>query len=220
MLDKIFDIKRALESGAYLSALALTLTLPDICGKAAFPDLKIGERYRKWYDENIAKYDRRASCGFPVPEGKQAHCQNPNGRESCDVSVEPLTCPYYIDNGDVYFTADMCYQLRCAFLHSGSDNINEKNNLIDEFELQISNYGVETGGAHSLGCTWENDDYENRKRHIRLDITQFCFTVYTTAEVFYEKNKDKLNFKDAHIEVFDMNAAVAKMNKHRSNKED
>ena len=36
MIDKIIkDIETSLENGAYLGALALALTLPDICGKAA-----------------------------------------------------------------------------------------------------------------------------------------------------------------------------------------
>ncbi|UYZ85346.1 hypothetical protein MTZ49_07305 [Entomomonas sp. E2T0] len=57
MLKKIEDIKKALEAKAYLSALALTLTLPDICGKIAYPNDKNGERYIKWFNENLTKYD-------------------------------------------------------------------------------------------------------------------------------------------------------------------
>ncbi|EMX0193793.1 hypothetical protein AAFX88_004872 [Bacillus cereus] len=33
MLDKIKEIEIALKNKSYLSALALSLTLPDICGK-------------------------------------------------------------------------------------------------------------------------------------------------------------------------------------------
>jgi hypothetical protein len=56
-----------LKAEAYLSALALTLTLPDICGKAAYPEIKTaGDRYRKWYDEQIGKHERRATCSFPL----------------------------------------------------------------------------------------------------------------------------------------------------------
>ena len=47
MIDKIIkDIETSLENGAYLGALALALALPDICGKAAYPSLKVGERYK------------------------------------------------------------------------------------------------------------------------------------------------------------------------------
>jgi hypothetical protein len=56
MLRKIRDIQKSLEAKAYLSALALALTLPDICGKIAYPNVKRnGERYAKWFDEYITK---------------------------------------------------------------------------------------------------------------------------------------------------------------------
>jgi len=55
MIDKIIkDNETSLENGAYFGALALGLTLPDICGKAAYPSIKkVGERYKKWYNENV-----------------------------------------------------------------------------------------------------------------------------------------------------------------------
>ena len=54
MIDKIInDIDVSLENGAFLGALALALTLPDICGKAAYPSMKVGERYKKWYDDYV-----------------------------------------------------------------------------------------------------------------------------------------------------------------------
>ena len=61
MLEKIADIKKALEAKAYLSALSLALTLPDICSKVAYPQMdkpkQNGERYAKWFDEYITKFD-------------------------------------------------------------------------------------------------------------------------------------------------------------------
>lgn len=55
MLEKIRDIQKALAAKAYLSALALALTLPDICGKIAYPGLRTGERYIAWFDEYVTK---------------------------------------------------------------------------------------------------------------------------------------------------------------------
>lgn len=61
MIEKIEDIKKAMDAKAYLCALALALTLPDICGKVAYPEMnrsnKSRERYVKWYDEYITKHD-------------------------------------------------------------------------------------------------------------------------------------------------------------------
>lgn len=50
------DIRKALENELYFVALSSALTLPDICGKAAYPDERTGKRYISWYDEEIGKY--------------------------------------------------------------------------------------------------------------------------------------------------------------------
>lgn len=40
----ISDAKGALEQECYFASLAIALTLPDICGKAAYSNLRVGER--------------------------------------------------------------------------------------------------------------------------------------------------------------------------------
>lgn len=57
-LRLIEDMNRALDANCYLAALSIGLILPDICGKAAYPEMKVGDRYKKWFDENIAPYER------------------------------------------------------------------------------------------------------------------------------------------------------------------
>lgn len=44
MLDLIKDIENALRNKSYLSALALSLTLPDICGGVEYPPIQT----QKW----------------------------------------------------------------------------------------------------------------------------------------------------------------------------
>lgn len=60
MIDRIInDINKALDAEAYMAALALVLTLPDICGKVAYGEtLRNKERYIKWYEDNIGKYEK------------------------------------------------------------------------------------------------------------------------------------------------------------------
>ena len=55
MLDRLItDIDKSLDAGAYIAALSLILTLPDICGKAMYKDEKNNKsRYIEWYDEYI-----------------------------------------------------------------------------------------------------------------------------------------------------------------------
>lgn len=53
------DIRKALENELYFVALGSALTLPDICGKVAYPDeLSSRKRYISWYDEEIGKYEK------------------------------------------------------------------------------------------------------------------------------------------------------------------
>ena len=50
MIDKIVsDIRNAIENDCYIAALALALTLPDVCGKAEYPNAGNGKRYKNWY---------------------------------------------------------------------------------------------------------------------------------------------------------------------------
>ena len=54
MYALIDDVERAANAGAYRSALALALTIPDIGGHLAYPELtSTGERYRRWFDEYV-----------------------------------------------------------------------------------------------------------------------------------------------------------------------
>lgn len=55
MLKRIIDdITVSLENNAYISALALALTIPDICGKAEYPNENGNKkRYLDWYETYI-----------------------------------------------------------------------------------------------------------------------------------------------------------------------
>lgn len=46
------DIHYALKAGAFYSALALSVPIPDIYGGIEYPDEKsVGKRYRDWFDQ-------------------------------------------------------------------------------------------------------------------------------------------------------------------------
>lgn len=59
MFDRIIkEINSSLESECFISALALGLTLPDICGKAAYPSSNITTRYITWYNTYIGNAEK------------------------------------------------------------------------------------------------------------------------------------------------------------------
>ena len=58
MINRIVsEIRSALENDLFIVALQAALTLPDICGKVAFPNENTSSRYKKWYDEEIGEYE-------------------------------------------------------------------------------------------------------------------------------------------------------------------
>lgn len=58
MIERLIkEVECCLKNELYMSALTTVLTLPDICGKAKFPELGNGERYRKWLDQYVCSQD-------------------------------------------------------------------------------------------------------------------------------------------------------------------
>lgn len=56
MLEIIKEIKYALKTKHYISALTLALTLPDICSQIEIKyEKETGVRYKKWLDKHIDK---------------------------------------------------------------------------------------------------------------------------------------------------------------------
>ena len=55
ILDRVAEVERAVNAGLYQAALALALTLPDICGEVESPKAKTGERYRTWFDNHVSQ---------------------------------------------------------------------------------------------------------------------------------------------------------------------
>ena len=60
MLERlILDVDKAMDAEAYLAALSLMLTLPDICAKAKYGNsLGNKKRYTRWYNEYIGQYEK------------------------------------------------------------------------------------------------------------------------------------------------------------------
>ena len=68
MIDVLVEqINMSLKNNCYMTALTTVLILPDICGKAKYPDLKNKERYVKWYDEYIGQYEKNPSQNDDMP---------------------------------------------------------------------------------------------------------------------------------------------------------
>lgn len=187
MLDKIKDINLALNNKSYLSALALSLTLPDICGEIEYPHFKhkngkrnVGKQYATWFDNWANQY----------------FADNTGWTKDFTKAKKP------------YFTGEMCYSLRCSFLHDGNSNIKNWGNKEDadfyysyEFELAI-------GGADSFGLSWahqsSNESKITKTKTVRVNIDKLCESICLAAENYY-REKDPILFNDHKINFIDFN---------------
>ncbi len=105
----INEINLALDNNLYLVALNTALTLPDICGKAEYPNEKSSKkRYINWYDNHIGRYEinpENEKCGINMP----------------------------------YLSGKIVYSLRCSLLHQGNPNIDGKHNINFSLAIEKKN---------------------------------------------------------------------------------
>lgn len=183
MLDKISEIRKALQNGMPESALALTLTLPDICGQILYPNEKyVGKRYKDWLKQYIP------AEAFDV--NHDAALTNFNGGT---------------DPGFPKLDAVDIYKLRCKLLHNGNDDIVTKETTMDRFifrkigtgDARINGYGAHYPYSSSI----DRDSQTGEEfRTFEIDLDYFCEVIYKAAEKFYQDQSDKTVFYDHDIE--------------------
>ena len=163
-LHRIEEVELNIEDGRWQSALALVLTLPDICGDIAFPE--IIKRYR----DGRAVLDR-------------------NQRPTRDVGnqyirwFDTYAAPFFkVSAQDIslYICGERCWQLRCEYLHQNKGFANTEDNSSIRFHL-----GVNCGTSV---CQLDRIGSDNSLTDIRIDIEQFCRRMCQAARAYYEEN--------------------------------
>lgn len=149
MKQTIAAIRDAVAKERWLPALALALTIPDVLGQVAYPELVnnrgkmlVGQQYGRWFHENV---EHRLADHTGHDDGWDA--KRP------------------------YFTADMCYKLRCEILHVGNDDIafeygdrEEDRDYGYDFELRVN-------ACNSFGSWWATPHGGERvTEHVRVCI--------------------------------------------------
>lgn len=172
LLNRIDEIQQAMKNNMWQSALALSLTIPDICGQIEFSDLVqrrkdgtetrlVGQQYKAWFKKHVEPY-------FLV------------NLSTYENVIEDKSC----------FTAEMCWQLRNAFLHQGSDIVkpnSEKENF--NFELQPSNYGSARTFCFSVDCS-------EFSKVVQIGIQNLCTLLCDCGKNFYSSWDNKEDFED------------------------
>lgn len=160
------DIKCSLKNKSYFSALALALTLPDICGMAEFPDKSVTERYIEWYDKYLGVY---------MAQGKDDLGGN-NPWLSGEVIYNLRNTYFHQGNPGIE-----------------SNKVKEEVNRFDKFtlllsdgtELQVLTLNIEGGTQETGKITY---------RHIIVDVTYLCSIICDYVLWYYENNKEKFKF--------------------------
>ncbi|VXA96380.1 hypothetical protein [Bacillus altitudinis] len=187
MLDLIKDIENALRNKSYLSALALSLTLPDICGKIEYPQFKnkngyrnVGEQYKMWFDNWVNHY----------------YADNTWWTDDYSKAKNP------------YFTGEMCYSLRCSFLHAGNSAVKEWGEKEDDEHRYYYEFKLGIGGVDSFGSSWSSSVCNNGKiiktKSVTINIDKLCEYICLAAKTYY-KEKDASDFEKHNIDLIDFN---------------
>lgn len=125
-LDRVTEVEQNILDQRWQSALALALTLPDICGGIAFPEIV------KKYRDGRAMRDR-------------------NGKASRDIGkqyikwVDTFASPYLKKDptdAEPYISGERCWQLRCEYLHQNT--LSQKEEELRSMEQQKSELDQQT----------------------------------------------------------------------------
>ena len=165
----IKEINQCLKNGCVMAGLSLTLTLPDICGKAIYPNLKPSDRYIKWFNEYVGQYeringhtmfDKQYLSGELVYSLRNSilHEGNPNidGRKF----------------GIIYF--ELLYR-----------------------QEEGSNIIIESSEAEIVKDENGNDKSINIK--LMINVRDLCWKICCLSEFCYKEDKNKFNFFNYNI---------------------
>ena len=160
----IKEIDLCLSRGCYIVATMAALTLPDICGRAKYPDMEkqTKQRYIKWFDEYIGEYEKdpEDDLGMPYLSGEL---------------VYSLRC-FMLHQGDVNIDNKKLDIEKFELLW-------EKKNKFDIYlnssEAEIS--GVE-GNKRAVHKTFS------------VNVQSLCMKLCRVASRYYKANKESFDF--------------------------
>lgn len=174
-LDRIREIEENIEDGRFQSALALAVTLPDICGGIAFPEL-----VKRGRDGRILR-DR---SGEPSRDTGRQYSQWVDTYGTPFLKKDPADEAPYI-------CGERLWQLRCEYLHQNKGFDNDTPDTEVRFHL-----GLNCGSSI---CNLDTEDGSD----IRLDIEELCRRICLAARSFYEENRENMDFALYNTPVID-----------------
>ncbi len=164
LMGRVEDLEKAFDAGAYLSAISLALTIPDVCGDRLYPERKkeSRRRYVDWFNEYVAfNYLDEAS---PSVNGE-------------------MTASRY------YFGGEDCYQLRCVYLHQGINATEPKPAKTLYNLIQFRVFSAGSGDCDHIGKTTVDATGEVT-RQVDLDLRKFICCIDAGVRQFLEEHPE------------------------------
>ena len=184
MNEVIESIEDALDKECWIPALALALTLPDTCGSIEYPEMinnkgrRLSKRqYLAWFKEHV-----------------EHRFADHTGFDDKGNALRP------------YFNADMCYQLRCAILHSSNDDIDfEYGDCKKEFEYHYD-FELRVNACDSYGEIWASGANANERArliHVCIDVKNLCVALCEEALTYLHTVK-KEQLANRRVRIVDV----------------
>lgn len=159
------DIARSLKDKCYFSALALALSLPDMCGIAEFTsETSVAKRYIGWYDKYLGPFFKQ-------------------GTDSLEVEQPWLS-------GEIVYNLRNTFLHQGNPNVTGS-KIKAQANQIDKFILVLGDGTV----IQMATAYVDFNNGEIEIRNILVDITYLCENLCDCALQYYQNNKEKFEFQ-------------------------
>lgn len=171
------SIRQSIQEKNWFAAIFLGLAMPDVCGGLETPTVGNGERYKRWFNNNLKqKYDIENQWEFRL-------------FHSPDIAEIMLSEPRYASYIEELkakeceranrFTAEDCYAFRNACLHAGMAGAQRRNIKLTP--------PLETGGV-------VNKCVINGILQIQIDV--FCEDICLAVDEWADKNKNDADIKD------------------------
>lgn len=182
MINRLIDdMDKALDTEAYMAALAIALILPDMCAKAEYPDIKFNkERYVKWLDEYLCQYNK-----------------NDKG--------EDFNSPYL--SGEIIYQL-RCMFLHSGIPNIDKDKIEEEINKLNKFSIIIEKK-KEFDLYCDYSETTNNNNNNIKEKKYSLNVRKFCKDLELVVKTYYHDNKTKFDF--SNFCIIDMDEEIDKL---------
>ncbi len=118
------------------------------------------------------------------------------------------------DFGEKAISGEMCYKLRCAYLHSGNLELNQrKNDDFPEFSLLMCNKD-----GRGVYCEPLYKDLQGKDLMITINVRHLTLVLCNAAKDYYKKHENKEDFKNHHIVIDDVEktASIVQTAKQRA----